>query len=119
MQADKNRKEKEFNVGDYVPTLQPYRQSLVVQQPYLKFSSHFYGPYYVLEQAGLVTYCLFLPKGSLVLNVFHISLLKKHEGHVPTITVLPSLFNPKILQGAQREQVLDNRVIQKGKYSSL
>jgi hypothetical protein len=44
VQADKNRTDKEFQVGDKVfLKLQPYAQSSLVNQPFLKLSYKFFG----------------------------------------------------------------------------
>jgi hypothetical protein len=48
-QADKNRQEREFQVGDWVyMKLQPYDQMTVQHRANHKLSYKFFGPYLVL-----------------------------------------------------------------------
>jgi hypothetical protein len=62
MQADKNRSDRHFEVGDQVLLrLQPYTQSSVANRPFPKLAYKFLGPYKIQEQIGLVTYKLELP----------------------------------------------------------
>jgi hypothetical protein len=59
VQADKNRTDKEFQVGDKVfLKLQPYAQSSLVNQPFPKLSYKFFGSYSVLEKIGRSAYKL-------------------------------------------------------------
>ena len=56
MQADRNRTDREFSVGDQVLLkLQPYTQSSVASRPYPKLAYKFFGPYKVSKdwQGGL------------------------------------------------------------------
>ncbi|KAA8544712.1 hypothetical protein F0562_019441 [Nyssa sinensis] len=48
--ADKKRREREFQVGDWILLkLHPYRQQTVFPRAYQKLSNRYYGPYQILE----------------------------------------------------------------------
>lgn len=80
-QANKNWLEKEFNVSDYVYLrLHKYRQSSVSDRKSQKRSRRFFGPYEIIERIGKVAYHLALPEGTKIHPVFHVSLLKPHNG---------------------------------------
>ncbi|KAJ0885707.1 putative nucleotidyltransferase, Ribonuclease H [Helianthus annuus] len=115
--ADQHRRDLEFEVGDYVYVkLQPYRQSSVVTRSTAKLSPRFFGPYKVLAKVGRVAYQIELPPGSLIHNVLHVSLLRKCEGPVPEPSPLPVDEPDQSQLGPQPELILDERVVQKGKY---
>lgn len=94
-QADKNRTDCSFQVGDSVfLKLQPYAQSSVTKRASHKLSFKYFGPYQVLARVGQVAYQLKLPETSQVHPVFHISQLCRaipEKGHV--FVVLPSDAN--------------------------
>ncbi|WOH15055.1 hypothetical protein DCAR_0934588 [Daucus carota subsp. sativus] len=84
-QADKHRSERCFEVGDWVYLkLQPYKQGSVVSRPHQKLATKYFGPYPVLKKVGSVAYTLQLPTSSRIHPTFHVSLLKKHLGTIPT-----------------------------------
>jgi len=78
-QADKNRSEREFNMGDMVYLkLQPYVQASVAPRSNQKLSFRFYGPFPVLAGVGKVAYKLALPPACRIHPVIHVSQLKLH-----------------------------------------
>lgn len=77
-QADKNRSERQFEVGDFVYLkLQPYVQTSVATQANHKLSFKYFGPYEILAKVGTVAYKLLLPASTSVHPVCHVSQLKK------------------------------------------
>lgn len=90
-QADKNRTERCFEVGDSVfLKIQPYVQSSLQKRANHKLSFKYFGPYQILEKIGSVAYKLQLPEHSSIHPVFHVSLLKKAVGPSQQVSaVLP------------------------------
>jgi len=73
-------------------------------------------PYRILARIGLVAYRLELSVSSLIHDVFHVSLLKRHVGTTPPASViLPPVSKASTLL-LQPEVILDKRIIQKGWY---
>lgn len=80
-QADKNRLDRSFQLGDMVfMKLQPYIQSSVAPRAHHKLLFKFYGPYKILEKVGASAYRLELPPNSKIHPVFHVSQLKQALG---------------------------------------
>ena len=77
-QADKQRVERQFAVGDSVfLKLQPYVQTSIARRSNQKLSYKYFGPYTILQRVGAVAYKLDLPPSSQIHPVVHVSLLKQ------------------------------------------
>lgn len=115
VQADKNRSDKEFSVGDLVILkLQPYTQSSVANHPFPKLAYKFFGPYRVVEKIGAVAYKLELPYHSQIHPVFHISQLKPfHPNYTPVFSTLPMITDLQASE-AQPASILERRLVKKG-----
>lgn len=113
-QADKNRVDKEFEVGDSVLLkLQPYAQSSVVNRPCPKLAFKFFGPFKILARVGAVAYRLELPTDCQVHPVFHVSQLKEfNPSYAPVFQALPP---PQALldSSAQPIAILQRRLVQR------
>ncbi|KAH9670344.1 hypothetical protein KPL70_016945 [Citrus sinensis] len=76
-QANRHRRDKEFEVGNWVYVkLQRYRQSSLAHRLSNKLAKKYYGPYQIAARVGKVAYRLLLPPESHIHPVFHISILK-------------------------------------------
>lgn len=65
VQADKNRVERSFEIGDWVYIkLQPHVQQLVHRRASHKLSYKYFGPYLILQKIGQVAYKVQLPPSS-------------------------------------------------------
>ena len=106
-QADKNRTERVFEVGDRVfLKLQPYVQSSLAPHSNQKLAYKYFGPFPVIAKVGRVAYKLQLPAHSQIHPIFHISQLKK-----AVLSALPPAAIPPDMIGLQvPEQVLDKRM---------
>jgi hypothetical protein len=93
VQAEKNRVDRTFEVGDLVYLrFQPYGQASIKRSRAEKLQPRFFGPYRVNRRIGVVAYELELPQGRKIHNVFHVACLKKALGqHVRPIEALPPM----------------------------
>ena len=72
-QADKNRSERTFSVGDSVfVKLQPYVQSSLSRRSSQKLSFRYFGSFTIVSRIGIVAYKLLLPESSSIHLVFHV-----------------------------------------------
>jgi hypothetical protein len=118
-QADKNRSERSFAIGDWVyMKLQPYVQSFLSLRVHHKLSFKYFGPYKVTARVGKVAYRLDLPISSKIHPVVHVSQLKLAAGYKgPAPATLP-LDLPEFSVPVQilqtRGLTKGNRLVQQG-----
>ncbi|KAK8461894.1 hypothetical protein SEVIR_1G109033v4 [Setaria viridis] len=81
-QADKNRTDRTFELGEYVYLkVKPYVQTSLAARSSNNLSFRYFGPYQIIDKIGEVAYKLKLPDGCTVHPVFHVLLLKKAVHH--------------------------------------
>lgn len=74
--ADGHKKDKEFQIGDWVMVkLRPHRQASATSQSHSKLSKRFYRPFQVEDRIGRVAYKLQLLEHSRIHPMFHCSIL--------------------------------------------
>jgi hypothetical protein len=118
-QADRNRQERTFQVGDWVYVkLQPHVQQSVTRRSNQKLSYKYFGPYLILQAVGKVAYKLQLPSSSQIHPVLHVSQLKKAlppnaalsaDKDLQLLFMLDSLPPTQVL--AQRLHLIGHRVV--------
>lgn len=111
-QADKNRSERTFDVGDMVfLKIQPLFNPHCTGEPTTSCHSFFFGPYQILEKIGAVAYRLELPPSASIHPVFHVSLLKRAVS--PCHQVSPE---PHVLTDAFQIplKILERRLVENG-----
>lgn len=93
-QADQNRSERNFSIGDmFFLKLQPDVQTSLAPQSNQKLAFRFFGPFHVLARVRTVAYRLELPAHSAIHPVFHVFQLKKAVGAThQVIPILPIDF---------------------------
>ncbi|KAD4888403.1 hypothetical protein E3N88_20476 [Mikania micrantha] len=109
-QANAHRRDVTFTAGDYVfLRLQPYRQKTLAKRRYEKLSPRFFGPYMIKRVVGPVAYELDLPPTSRIHPIFHVSLLKRAHGFIPSGTIAPSPITKDFEADFVPAAVLDHR----------
>ncbi|XP_047171508.1 uncharacterized protein LOC124839662 [Vigna umbellata] len=89
-QANKHRREVEFEVGDVVYLkIQPYKLKSLAKKVNQKLSPRYYRPYEIVEKFSPAAYKLQLPLGSKVHPFFHVFALKKSIAAIITSQPLP------------------------------
>jgi hypothetical protein len=105
VEADNNRTDRSFQVGDRVLLkLQPYAQGSVAHCPCPKLAYKFFSPFEIADKIGTSAYKLKLPDTSKIHPVFHISQLKEF---------IPGCLY-WILLTLTPEKILDRRLVKKG-----
>nr|KYP34469.1 hypothetical protein KK1_044569 [Cajanus cajan] len=85
VQADKKRRNVEFQVGDMVLVkLQPYSQLSLALQKNQNLGMRYFGPFPIIEKIGTVAYKLKLPDTTRTHPIFHVSVLKLFKGDYAT-----------------------------------
>lgn len=113
-QADANRSERHFSVGDWVYLkLQPYRQITMSGLRNQKLSPKFYGPYEILRKIGACAYHLNLPAGSAIHPVFHVSQLKKRIGDTQATSPNLPVVGPNGIAQSVPVAILARRMVKK------
>ena len=74
-QADKQRRDASFQVGDHVLL---DTRNLVLPET-CKLADHYVGPFRIIAKVGPIAYHLELPANMAIHDVFHISLLKPYQ----------------------------------------
>ncbi|XP_044953230.1 uncharacterized protein LOC123403353 [Hordeum vulgare subsp. vulgare] len=92
-QADKQRTDRAFTMGDQVLLkLQPYVQVSIASRPCRKLAYKYFGPFTIVERVDTLAYRLDLPPDSRIHPVFHISQLKPFiPNYSPVFSELPKI----------------------------
>lgn len=113
--VDKNQQEIELQEGDMAfLKLQSHRQSSVFKRAHQKLDSKFFGPYQILYKVGVIAYKLQLPEGAQIHPVFHMSLLNKVVGDLPSnIIDLPPIDDDGVII-LELDSIIDSRWLKSG-----
>ncbi|KAF7815120.1 Transposon Ty3-G Gag-Pol polyprotein [Senna tora] len=111
-QADGKKRDKEFQVGEWVwLKLHKYKQASLAVRVNFKLSKKYYGPYKILARVGAVAYHLELPSTTKIHPVFHISLLKPFVGDTSKL-VVPDNFPCITAEELSPYAILDSRMLE-------
>ena len=75
---DKGRIHRELCIGDHVFLKVKTNRSSLKLGNYSNLVAHYCRPFEILERIGLLAYMISLPASMTILNVFHVSFLKKY-----------------------------------------
>ncbi|XP_074317962.1 uncharacterized protein LOC141654744 [Silene latifolia] len=78
-----------------------------------KISPRYFGPFPIIARVGNVAYKLQLPPEAKIHPVFHISVLRKHEGPLPSVCSVPDIDEQQQLR-AEPFALLDRKLVKKG-----
>ncbi|MCH96424.1 hypothetical protein A2U01_0017410, partial [Trifolium medium] len=111
-QADKHRRDVQFEVGEQVLVkLQPCRQNSVALKKNQKLGMRYFGPFTINKKIGQVAYKLQLPLEVKIHPVFHISQLKPFKGQASDPYIPLPLTTHELVPILQPMTVLKNRDI--------
>jgi hypothetical protein len=114
-QADKNRSEREFSVGDRVYLrLQPYVQTSVAMRSSQKLGFKFFGPYLILQKIGKVAYKLQLPPTARIHPVVHVSQLKKAVKPIDEVSTSIPIALMRMHVQVQPQTIVGERMVRRG-----
>ena len=115
--ADKNRIEREFQVGDQVYLkLQPYIQTSVASRSNQKLAFRFFGPFPVLQRIGQVAYKFELPPDAKIHPVVHVSQLKKHIPPSTMVSTDLSALCTDPSAALEPDKFLDSKFVRRGSF---